>query len=557
LGPHLGPHLGAIVKAQDGDGGERERERERLATYGGNSWEAMEGREEAEGEQPRIVNSLSIDVSNREEEHQNLLLPESTLKKNQYRQEQQQESGHLDTPGGAWWSGSCSHGRWHPFASAGCGVVAAIVVAFVIILSQVLTKDACSSSNSKDVWGLARPLQRLEKPLVILVSSDGFRYGYNWKTATPNIDWLRMSGTEAEPGMIPVFPSKTFPNHYSIATGLYPAYHGIILNSFKDPDTNSTDVFYPGNLNPKWWLGEPIWETVVNQGLQAATYFWPGSQVKKGNWTCDPAYCHQYSKSVPYEERVDTVLGYVDLPKEIRPSLITLYFEAPDEPGHSTGPDAPQVTSAVARIDNMMGRLLAGLKQRGVLDDVTVIMVGDHGMVADCEDKMIFLEDIMMSPGVSIPLDWVISYSPVLAIRPPADVDVVSLHRTISHVLASGNVKNAEFLQVYLKEQLPPRLHYSESPRIPPIIGLVGEGYTLASSRTVKMTCGGNHGYDNMYLSMRTIFIAAGPQFAKGRRIPSFVNVELYQLMTTILGLNPAANNATSSFAQTVLLPHK
>ena len=279
--------------------------------------------------------------------------------------------------------------------------------------------------------------------------------------------------------------------------------------------------------------------------------------MKKGNWTCDPAYCHQYSKSVPYEERVDTVLGYVDLPKEIRPSLITLYFEAPDEPGHSTGPDAPQVTSAVARIDNMMGRLLAGLKQRRVLDDVTVIMVGDHGMVADCEDKMIFLEDIMMSPGVSIPLDWVISYSPVLAIRPPADVDVVSLHRTISHVLASGNVKNAEFLQVYLKEQLPPRLHYSESPRIPPIIGLVGEGYTLAPSRTVKMTCGGNHGYDNMYLSMRTIFIAAGPQFAKGRRIPSFVNVELYQLITTILGLNPAANNATSSFAQTVLLPHK
>lgn len=482
----------------------------------------------------RLAATTSTEMLPRYEEHHNLLL---------------QSTSHPDdlvvgTP--ATLFSRCQHGRWHSYVAAACCVLFAMVVSLIILSIGVLRTDG------KHPWGTARPLRKLDKPVVILVSSDGFRFGYNWKVATRNIDKMRLTGVEAEPGMIPVFPSKTFPNHYSIATGLYPAYHGIVGNSFRDPYSN--DTFYPGNLDPKWWLGEPIWETVVNQGLQAATYFWPGSQVKKGSWTCDPRFCQDYNRSVPYEERVDAVLGFLDLPRGKRPSLITLYFESPDTPGHETGPDAPQITVAVARIDDMIGRLFEGLGKRGLAEDVTVILVGDHGMVAKCEGRMIYLEDL--GPEVKIPREWVMDYSPVLQIRPPAEVDVTVFYRNMTRALASSNMKNAEFLDIYLKEQLPPRLHYSESPRIAPIVGLVAEGYTLAHSRSDKpITCGGEHGYDNAYLSMRTIFIACGPQFPKGRRIPSFENVELYQLMTSILGLTPAPNNASLNFASDLLLP--
>lgn len=487
----------------------------------------------------RLSPPVSTELSLRSEEDRNLLLDSSSSK----------EIVEQELP--VAWYKQCQHGRWHSYAGAAFCLVVALVICVPFLSYEVFSRWA---SRGLHPWGTSRPLQKLDKPVVILVSSDGFRFGYNWKAATPNIDRLRMEGTEADPGMIPVFPSKTFPNHYSIATGLYPAYHGIVGNYFRDPNPGSNDTFKPGELDPKWWLGEPIWETVVNQGLQAATYFWPGSQVKKGNWTCESRFCQDYNSSVPYEDRVDTVLGYLDLPSRERPSLITLYFESPDEPGHETGPDAPQITAAVVRIDTMIGRLLAGLEKRGLDNDVTIILVGDHGMVGKSEDKMIYLEDL--ASEVLIPREWVMDYTPVLHIRPPPNLDVTTIHSSMARALTSSNMNNAEFLEIYLKEQLPPRLHYSHSPRIAPIVGLVAEGYTLAYARTDKpITCGGEHGYDNVLLSMRTIFIARGPQFAQGRRIPSFENVELYEIMANILGLTPAPNNASLNFAASVLLP--
>ncbi|KOM51870.1 hypothetical protein LR48_Vigan09g052900 [Vigna angularis] len=214
----------------------------------------------------------------------------------------------------------------------------------------------------------AFPLSKLNRPVVLLVSLDGFRFGYQFKVPTPHISCLIANGTEAEAGLIPVFSSLTFPNHYSITIGLYPAYHGIINNHFSDPV--SGEAFYMGSHDPKWWLGEPLWETVVNNGLKAATYFWPGS-----------------------EERVDTVLGYFALPDDQIPDFMTLYFEDPDHQGHKVGADDPEITEAVARIDTMMGRLIRGLEQRGVFDDVSIIMVGDHGIVGTCDKKLIFLDD--------------------------------------------------------------------------------------------------------------------------------------------------------------------
>ncbi|KAL5542982.1 hypothetical protein UlMin_010692 [Ulmus minor] len=175
----------------------------------------------------------------------------------------------------------------------------------------------------------------------------------------------------------------------------------------------------------KWWLGEPLWETLVKHGLKASTYFWHGSKVKKESWTCPKEFCQKYNGSVPFEERVDTVLSYFDLPSSEIPSFMTLYFEDPDHQGHQVGPDAPEITEAMGRIDSLIGKLIASLEKRGVFDDVTVIMVGDHGMVGTSDKKLIFLEDL--NPWIEIPKDWVQYYTPLLAIGPPDGVEPLGL----------------------------------------------------------------------------------------------------------------------------------
>ncbi|KAI6679615.1 hypothetical protein NL676_033496 [Syzygium grande] len=407
-----------------------------------------------------------------------------------------------------------------------------------------------SGSDSNSVEAAARPLKKLSKPVVLLISSDGFRFGYQFKTPTPNIGRLIANGTEAEAGLIPVFPTLTFPNHYSIVTGLYPAYHGIINNHFVDPHTG--DSFNMGSHDPKWWLGEPLWETVANHGLKAATYFWPGSEVNKGSWACPENYCRFYNGSVPFEERVDTVLKYFDMPSSEMPVFMTLYFEDPDHQGHQVGPDDPQITEAVARIDRMIGRLIEGLEKRGVFEDVNIIMVGDHGMVGTCDKKLIFLDDL--ASWIEIPANWVQSYTPLLAIRPPAGVSQADVVEKMNEGLRSGKVGNGQYLKVYLKEDLPSRLHYVASDRISPIIGLIAEGFKVELKKTKHQECGGAHGYDNDIFSMRTIFIGHGPEFARGRKVPSFENVQIYNLVTSILKIQGAPNNGSASFSESVLL---
>lgn len=452
-----------------------------------------------------------------------------------------------------------------PCSSSSSRAPSAIIFSFLVLATSVSTAAAAGFAFLFFLSGthhpahppppppqrtLARPLAKLPRPVVILVSSDGFRFGYQHKAPNPNLHRLIANGTEADAGLIPVYPTLTFPNHYSIVTGLYPAYHGIINNRFVDPV--SGELFTMASHEPHWWLGAPLWEAAADQGLRAATFFWPGSEVRKGSWDCPPRYCQHYDGSVPFEQRVDTVLGYFDLPADEIPVFITLYFEDPDYQGHQVGPDDPQITAAVARIDQMLGRLIDGLEKRGVFEDVTVILVGDHGMVGTCDKKLIFLDDL--SPWIEIPHDWVQSTTPVLAIRPPEGVSTVEVVAKMNEGLSSGKVENGNYLKMFLKEKLPERLHYSESYRIPPIIGILEEGYKVEMKRSKSRECGGAHGYDNAFSSMRTIFMAHGPQFERGRKVPSFENVEIYNVITTILKLKGAPNNGSSAFPASILL---
>ncbi|CAE6169332.1 unnamed protein product [Arabidopsis arenosa] len=430
------------------------------------------------------------------------------------------------------------------------------IIATIAAVANAGSNDLGSrSSKTRRPW----PFKKLNKSVVLMISSDGFRFGYQFKTDTPNIDLLISGGTEAKSGLIPVFPTMTFPNHYSIATGLYPAYHGIIMNTFTDPVTG--DVFNKG-LQPKWWLGEPLWVTAVNQGLKAVTYFWPGSEVPKGSWTCPKRYCPRFNNSVPLEERVDSVLSHFDHPEDEIPDLLMLYFNEPDKAGHNYGPDDPRLTNAVSRIDKMIGRVIEGLKKREIFDEVHVILLGDHGMVTNCEcnEKAIYTDDL--ADWIKIPAAWIQSYSPVLAINPlwgenvenqgEKNAEVVA---KMNEALSSGKVKNGDFLKVYLKEKLPERLHYSESYRIPPIIGMVGEGLMVRQNRTNSQECYGDHGFDNKFFSMRTIFVGHGSRFRRGKKVPSFENVQIYSVVADILGLRPAPNNGSSLFPLSLLLP--
>ncbi|CAN1796202.1 Venom phosphodiesterase [Linum perenne] len=405
-----------------------------------------------------------------------------------------------------------------------------------------------SSPEPVQTVTLSRPKPKLPRPVVIMVSADGFRFGYQFKTSTPNIDRLFAEGTSADRGLIPVYPTITFPNHYSIVTGLYPAYHGIVHSKFVDPTDG--DMFTKPRHEAKFWVGETLWETVASHGLPAAVYYWPGAEVKKGNWSCPPRFCPKYNNSEPLEERVDAVLSYFDLPENQIPVLTTLYLESPDEEGHQVGPDDPQITAAVDRVDAILGRLINGLENRRLLNEVTIIFVGDHGMVSTCEKKYIYIEDF--SDWIKIPDSWVINASPVLMILPPPEVNSAEVVSKINQALGSGKVNNGVNLKVYLKEDLPARLHYSESGRITPIVGIVGEGYTVALRRGTE-TCEGDHGYDNALFSMRTMFVGRGPRFGRGVKVPSFENVEIYNVVASILGVSGAPNNGSSGFVHSVL----
>ena len=235
------------------------------------------------------------------------------------------------------------------------------------------------------------------------------------------------------------------------------------------------------------------------------------------------------------------------------PQFLTLYFEDPDHQGHQVGPDDPAITEAVVRIDEMIGRLIAGLEERGVFEDVNVILVGDHGMVGTCDKKLVFLDEL--APWIKLEEDWVLSMTPLLAIRPPDDMSLPDVVAKMNEGLGSGKVENGEYLRMYLKDDFPSRRHIADSYCIPLIIGLPEEGYKVEMKRSDKNECGGAHGYDNAFFSMRTIFIAHGPRFEGGRVVPSFENVEIYNVIASILNLEPAPNNGSSSFPDTILLP--
>ena len=376
----------------------------------------------------------------------------------------------------------------------------------------------------------ARPAPAPGPPTVIVLSLDGWRWDYHTKAPLPAIQRLIDGGVRAE-GLIPGFPSKTFPNHYSIVTGLYPGHHGIIGNAM-------TDAAIPGRFtladreqvgNAAWWGGEPLWNTVMRQGRPAATLFWPGSEapisgVRPTEWAL-------YDASVPNDERVDRLLGWLDRPAAERPALLLSYFSDVDDAGHRFGPDSRQLRGALIRVDRAIGRLLAGLDARGLSGQVNVVLVSDHGMAAVSPARVIVLSDYLDLSTVDV-----VDVNPNLAIAPKT-VSAEDVYRR----LAGAH----PHLRVYRKAETPPEWRFRDHPRVPAVVGVADEGWSIARRHlnVAAVFSRGNHGYDPQVRAMHGLFIASGPAFRRGAVVPRFESVDVYNVLARVLGVAPAPND--------------
>lgn len=378
-------------------------------------------------------------------------------------------------------------------------------------------------------------------PTVILVSLDGFAAQFLDAGVTPTIARLAAEGVHAPLGMVPVFPTKTFPNHYSIVTGVYPEGHGIVANSMYDPvfDAAFTLSDRDAVSDGRWWGAEPLWVSVETQGQIAAPFFWPGSEAEIAG--VRPTFWKRFDGSMPSAARVRDVLSALDLPDERRPTFLTLYLSDVDSDVHDHGVDSREARAALRRVDAAVGDLMRGLEARRIADQVNVVIVADHGMTDIAPDRVIFLDDYIDLAAVGVSAG-----SPLAAIWPAAgDED------RVYGALAAAGVP----WSVYRRAEIPARLHYRDHRRIAPILAVADEGWSIARREGFVPTRyrGATHGYDNALVSMRSLFVARGPAFTPGLAVPPFQNIHLYELLAAVLGLRPAPNDGSLDSVRVML----
>lgn len=368
-----------------------------------------------------------------------------------------------------------------------------------------------------------------KQPQLLLISFDGFRADYLSKTETPNFDRLIKNGVTAE-GLIPIFPTKTFPNHYAIATGLYPENNGLIGNNMYDPDLDAR--YSMGNRdaveNPNWYSGEPIWNTVEKAGKKAGTMFWIGSEAPIQNMR--PSHWKSYDGSIPNEARIDTVLKWMTRGQD-PVDFGTLYFSFVDSQGHRYGPDSEEVIEAIKQADELVGYLMEKLESN---KSINLMIVSDHGMIEVSPSRKVTLDNYIDVNDIEI-----ISYSPALMFNVEGEGEIE---------IFESLKKNEENFKVYLKENIPDRYHLKNNSRVPEILMVADEGYTINTkqffeSRGSDYPSGGAHGFDNANPKMDAIFVAYGPAFKKEVKLDRFENIHLYEVMAKILNIEPAPND--------------
>jgi len=358
----------------------------------------------------------------------------------------------------------------------------------------------------------------------ILISIDGFRPDYLDRGVTPNLSALAAEGVRGD--MRPSFPSKTFPNHYTLVTGLRPDRNGIVENTMEDPAIPGV-TFKLSNAaavaDARWWdEAEPIWVTAEKAGMPTATEFWPGSEAAIHG--VRPSQWRRFDQQVSSAARVDRVLAWLDAPPAQRPRFMTLYLDVVDTAGHDYGPDSAQVNAAAADVDAAIGRLKAGLLARGL--DANLVVVADHGMAATSPDRRIFADDLVAMSDVKT-----LTLGPFWSLNPQPGREAA-----VERALLAPHAH----MQCWRKADIPARYHYGENPRVPALFCLAETGWEITThDYKPRHPEGGDHGYDNFSPQMRAVFVAAGPAFRRHVTLPTFDNVDVYPLVAEVIGMKP------------------
>ena len=386
-------------------------------------------------------------------------------------------------------------------------------------------------------------------PYVILVSFDGFRYDYMEKVDAPNFKAIVKNGTHAD-GLIPSFPSKTFPNHYSIVTGLYPGNHGLVDNSFYDPERK--ELYEMKNRerarDPYYYGGIPLWQLARQQGLKSASFFWVGSELPQKE--LHPDYYFPYDESVPDTVRVQQVVQWLELPESERPHFITLYFSSPDHEGHNFGPSSSETKNAILTSDHLLGMLIQKLQKLQL--PVNVIVVSDHGMeeLKAVPETYIFLREILNPRDTTVKVVNTGTQAH-LYVKSASKLD--SIYKTLK--------SNARDYSVYKQSEFPKRWHYN-TPRSGDILITAHLGFYLIDREKKQWLANiqpgapfGVHGYDPaVSKNMRGIFYAIGPNIKAGKKIEAFENIHIYPLIAAILGLTTPAVDGDGKVLKNVLV---
>ena len=409
-------------------------------------------------------------------------------------------------------------------------------------MAAAMSLGACATVAPPATPTLAATPVEHRQPVTILVSIDGFRADYLTRGVTPALSRLAAGGVSA--AMRPSFPSITFPNHWTLVTGLVPDHHGIVGNSMDDA-ARPDDHFTMNSDDPLWWnAAEPIWVTAERAGIRTATMFWPGANVAWGG-VREPGAKHgavtggtrpedwqQFNQAITARQRVDAVIDWLRRPAETRPRFVTLYFDTVDTAGHDFGPDSPQVTEAIKGVDDAVAHLVEGLRLLG--QPANLVIVADHGMAATSSERVIALDTI------APPADYKIEETGTFAALYPMTGHEADLEAAL--------LRPRAHLQCWRKGEIPARFRYGTNPRIPPWLCLAEPGWLVEKTARTKPFTGGNHGYDNDAPSMRALFIGNGPAFRSGAQLATFDNTDIAPLLRDLLHL-PAGRNLDGSDA--------
>ena len=375
------------------------------------------------------------------------------------------------------------------------------------------------------VGGRTNSIEQQQKPYVILISIDGFRHDYAEMHGAKNLLGLAHSGVRAE-AMIPSYPSLTFPNHYTIATGLYPSHHGLASNYFYSPRRQQfyamkkPEAFADGS----WYGGTPLWVLAEQHQMLSASFYWVGTEADiQGIY---PTYYYRYNELIPVEKRIQTVVDWLSLPAEQRPHLITFYIPDVDHAGHEFGPDAPETAKAVREVDITIKRLCEAVKETRL--PVNFIIVGDHGMTKIDTKNTLSMPAAVDTSKFHIPRGFEL-------------VELYAKNKDDIQTTYEKLKKEEKYFTVYLKSNMPAHLYYGEKDDVHGVIGdiMLMPVWPKIFQFSNRSPNPGAHGFDPALVKdMYTIFYAWGPGFKTNLQVSAFKNVNVYPVVAKLLGLS-------------------